>query len=164
MIAQTESRLVLTCKKLRFANYLVVKILLKHNIEMASPAKKSKTDSSLPVCPYGSRCYRKNTQHFKEFDHTDPATAGTSKSSDTSASLSDSTASIDTSNLPVCKYGASCYRKNLLHFAEYSHPTAVTKKATAVDSDSGNDTDVISEDEDDKVYVISHVLIRPYKN
>lgn len=24
--------------------------------------------------------------------------------------------------LPVCPFGATCYRKNLLHFAQYSHP------------------------------------------
>jgi len=25
-------------------------------------------------------------------------------------------------DLPPCPYGASCYRKNIIHFAEYSHP------------------------------------------
>lgn len=24
--------------------------------------------------------------------------------------------------LPTCPFGATCYRKNLLHFAEFSHP------------------------------------------
>ena len=24
--------------------------------------------------------------------------------------------------MPVCPFGATCYRKNLLHYAEYSHP------------------------------------------
>jgi aprataxin and PNK-like factor len=24
--------------------------------------------------------------------------------------------------LPVCPFGATCYRKNLLHFSEYTHP------------------------------------------
>ena len=23
---------------------------------------------------------------------------------------------------PICKYGADCYRKNPVHFAEYRHP------------------------------------------
>ena len=27
-----------------------------------------------------------------------------------------------TDSLPVCPFGATCYRKNLMHFAEYSHP------------------------------------------
>lgn len=25
-------------------------------------------------------------------------------------------------SLPICPFGATCYRKNLLHFAEYTHP------------------------------------------
>lgn len=28
----------------------------------------------------------------------------------------------DNTKLPVCPFGATCYRKNLLHFAQYSHP------------------------------------------
>ncbi|XP_033761484.1 uncharacterized protein LOC117343249 [Pecten maximus] len=113
---------------------------------MASPAKKAKTDSSLPVCPYGARCYRKNPQHFKEFIHDskdDGATAGSSRSG-VSDYLDLST---DMSNLPACKYGASCYRKNLLHFAEFSHPTTLISKIT---DDDGSDTDELSDSEDEK--------------
>ena len=32
---------------------------------------------------------------------------------------------LDTDNiaaLPVCPFGATCFRKNLLHFAQFSHP------------------------------------------
>ncbi|XP_067650642.1 uncharacterized protein [Haliotis asinina] len=98
-----------------------------------SAAKKAKTD--LPKCPYGSRCYRKNPQHFLDFDHPKDGVK------DTKPKLPDST------SLPPCQYGAKCYRKNLLHFAEFSHPTSVSAAAVA---DSGSDTDVVDSDEDDK--------------
>ncbi len=92
------------------------------------PSKKQKTDDTLPECPYGSRCYRKNPKHFEEFSHPKDTKADTI-STDTSDSLStpstSNRGSIDTSSLPPCKYGATCYRKNLLHFAEYSHPFQV---------------------------------------
>ena len=106
-----------------------------------SPKKKAKT-TDLPACPYGSRCYRKNPQHFKEFSHADDGN-GKSNASKPKNVLP----SVDSSSLPPCKYGANCYRKNLLHFAEYSHPTAVTGTAGG---DSGSDTDPVSDDDDDK--------------
>ncbi|XP_060085829.1 uncharacterized protein LOC132565212 [Ylistrum balloti] len=111
---------------------------------MASPAKKAKTDSSLPVCPYGARCYRKNPQHFKEFNHNskdDGAVAGSSRSK------ASDVLTADMSKLPPCKYGASCYRKNLLHFAEFSHPTTVISNITSNDD---SDTDEISDSDDEK--------------
>lgn len=122
---------------------------------MASPAKKAKT-STLPTCPYGARCYRKNPDHFKEFLHppkqtTDTASTADSKDQDNDSNktkLKTKPSLPDDKNLPPCKYGASCYRKNLLHFAEFSHPTAVAKKLS---SGSGSDTDPIeSDDEEDK--------------
>ncbi|VDI48852.1 Hypothetical predicted protein, partial [Mytilus galloprovincialis] len=104
-----------------------------------SPKKKAKA-TDLPVCPYGSRCYRKNPQHFKEFSHADDDNKPSSSKPKDALSLVDST------SLPVCKYGANCYRKNLLHFAEFSHPTAVTSTDM---TDSGNDTDPLSDDDTD---------------
>ncbi|XP_048239190.1 uncharacterized protein LOC124148675 [Haliotis rufescens] len=98
-----------------------------------SAAKKAKTD--LPKCPYGSRCYRKNPQHFLDFDHPKDG------EKDPKPKLPDST------SLPPCQYGAKCYRKNLLHFAEFSHPTS---SGVAADAGSGSDTDVVDSDEDDK--------------
>jgi hypothetical protein len=35
---------------------------------------------------------------------------------------SDSDESEDSPTLPICKYGKSCYRKNPVHFQEFSHP------------------------------------------
>lgn len=109
-------------------------------------AKKAKTtgNSVLPPCPYGSRCYRKNPQHFKEYSHGD-------RSHDNTPGSSKSTVQIDTSKLPPCKYGAACYRKNLLHFAEFSHPisggSSITGSGLPADS-SGSDTDVYSDGEE----------------
>jgi hypothetical protein len=31
--------------------------------------------------------------------------------------------------LPECEYGSQCYRKNPLHFAEYSHSSMINKKS-----------------------------------
>ena len=83
------------------------------------PKKKLKGGHSLPTCPYGEKCYRKNPQHFKEYLHPDKNKTRTS-SDDAPAS-----SSANTSDLPPCKYGVNCYRKNLLHFAEYWHPFTV---------------------------------------
>lgn len=119
---------------------------------MASPAKKTKA-STLPTCPYGARCYRKNPEHFKEFLHPPKQTTDTASTSDSNDSTRRAKTKTkpslpDGKNLPPCKYGASCFRKNLLHFAEFSHPTAVVKKVT---TGSGSDTDPIdSDDEKDK--------------
>lgn len=123
---------------------------------MASPAKKAKTDSSVPMCPYGARCYRKNPAHFKEYSH--PPKDGTSASTSADDVLKHD--DIDTGKLTPCPFGASCYRKNLLHYAEYSHPTSgggsskTNTKADDSGNESGNDTDVMSSDEeDDKVSI-----------
>lgn len=35
---------------------------------------------------------------------------------------------------PMCKYGIKCFRKNLVHFAEFDHPTAVAEAPSAVSS------------------------------
>ncbi|KAL5007522.1 hypothetical protein ScPMuIL_016328 [Solemya velum] len=116
---------------------------------MASPAKKAKTDSTVPMCPYGARCYRKNPAHFKEYNHPPKDGGGGSTSADDVLKHDD----IDASKLTPCPFGASCYRKNLLHYAEYSHPTtggsSTTTKGDDSGNGSGNDTDVVSSDEDD---------------
>ena len=121
---------------------------------MASPAKKTKA-SDVPECPYGARCYRKNPQHFIDFYHPKKA-----KTDDGDAADGPSTPklpSTDDSSLPPCKYGAKCYRKNLMHFAEYSHPTAVVK---SVQDDSGDDTDVVSDEDDvSAMYYALHKLV-----
>ncbi|CAF3723235.1 unnamed protein product [Rotaria sordida] len=78
----------------------------------AHPAKKVKLED-LPLCPYGSNCYRKNPAHFKEYSHSDTASSSTTTSE---------VKPTNNKTLPVCPFGATCYRKNLLHFAEFSHP------------------------------------------
>ncbi|XP_069111870.1 uncharacterized protein [Argopecten irradians] len=114
---------------------------------MASPAKKAKTDSSIPVCPYGARCYRKNPQHFKDFNHDSKDDGDNAGSSTSGSTVSDSSSATDMTSLPPCKYGASCYRKNLLHFAEFSHPTTVISKLT---DDDGSYTDELPDSEDEQ--------------
>ncbi|KAH3717484.1 hypothetical protein DPMN_060274 [Dreissena polymorpha] len=110
---------------------------------MTTVAVKKKA-SDIQEYPYGARCYRKNPQHFVEFLH--PKKSKTSDDSDNSdvsvAGSSTPTATAlpttDCSTLPVCKYGAKCYRKNLMHFAEFSHPTAVV---ASINSENGNGDD-----------------------
>lgn len=112
---------------------------------MATVAKKTKL-SPVPECPYGARCYRKNPQHFIDFAH--PKKSKNDKTADSTDGASSSTVKLpttDDSTLPPCKYGAKCYRKNLMHFAEYSHPTKVVASVT---TDSGDDTDEISDEDD----------------
>ena len=94
--------------------------------------KKSKL-TTLPTCPYGASCYRKNPQHFKEYSHASSSKASTSSKPAT-----------DHADLPECPYGVNCYRKNLLHFAEFSHPS---KSGPEEQNDcSGSDTDVVDSD------------------
>ncbi|CAF0808309.1 unnamed protein product [Adineta ricciae] len=76
-------------------------------------AKKAKLES-LPQCPYGSTCYRKNPEHFKEYTHSDPTLISTTSTTTVKP--------VNSKPLTVCPFGATCYRKNLLHFAEFSHP------------------------------------------
>ncbi|KAL8572703.1 hypothetical protein ACOMHN_049832 [Nucella lapillus] len=118
---------------------------------MASVAKKAKLSQTAPKpCPYGASCYRKNPAHLAEFSHL-PTTVKTTDDGTSSASSRPSKAdcrkaslSTDTSSLPPCKYGAMCYRKNLLHFAEYSHPMSGRVAA----DDESSDTDVYDSDDD----------------
>lgn len=110
---------------------------------MASPAKKTKTND-VPECPYGAGCYRKNPQHFIDFFH--PKKTNTDDSVDSVDGPSTrKLPTTDDSALPPCKYGDKCYRKNLMHFAEYSHPTKVV---ASVHGDSGDDTDVVSDEDE----------------
>ncbi|KAH9515167.1 hypothetical protein Btru_019414 [Bulinus truncatus] len=111
--------------------------------EGSTPAKKLKTEhSSLPECPYGVNCYRKNPKHFEEFFHSKAQKDSEVSPSDEKSESTDVSSKqipVPDSSLPLCKYGTSCYRKNLLHFAEYSHPISGPTKDT-----NSSDTDVIS--------------------
>lgn len=73
---------------------------------------KSKT-SKLPSCPYGSKCYRKNPAHFKEYSHPD-------KDGDDEE---DGEAAADDSDddRPECPYGTGCYRRNPQHKRDFKH-------------------------------------------
>jgi hypothetical protein len=134
-----------------------------------SPAKRQKknaagsvTDdasSSKPVCQYGANCYRKNPQHLKDFSHPNvskkddqkPSNSSANATTGSAATASSATSSVTAaavaaSKLPPCKYGAHCYRKNLLHFTQFSHPAA----PASTDKDDSDATDVFdSDDEED---------------
>ena len=118
------------------------------------PAKKAKTD--LPPCPYGANCYRKNPVHFKEFSHPKKGDDTPDKAVKPSGS---GVKHIDTSKLPVCPFGANCYRKNLIHFAEYSHPYSGGGASALPDDDSGSDTDVLEDEEDDSKNNVGSTLM-----
>ena len=131
--------------------------------EDASVSKKMRIESK-PLCPYGNKCYRKNPIHFKEYDHPAAKAATSDSSSDESASQV-APVQIDTSKLPPCPFGSKCYRKNLLHFAEYSHPVAddgaSTSKLVPDDCSNDSDTDVYDSDvEEEKQQVLLHVLYK----
>ena len=55
----------------------------------------------------------------------------------------------DTSQLPVCQYGAKCYRKNPNHLAQFSHPG---RNEADDDDDGGNDGAENEDDEDDGMH------------
>nr|KAI8728513.1 CAunnamed protein product [Biomphalaria glabrata] len=118
-----------------------------------SPAKKVKDDStSLPHCPYGAKCYRKNPKHFEEFQHPKLVDVTADSSVDgisLAKSIPDTPAPpVLDSSLPPCKYGGNCYRKNLLHFAEFSHPVSGPSTNKSSSDKSGSDTDILDSDED----------------
>jgi len=73
---------------------------------------KSKT-SKLSSCPYGSKCYRKNPAHFKEYSH--PSKDG-DDADDGEAAAEDSD-----DDRPECPYGTGCYRRNPQHKRDFKH-------------------------------------------
>ena len=110
------------------------------------PVSKKAKKATLPSCPYGKKCYRKNPVHFKEYTHPD---SDDTDEDDVDApgpsAKSVGAVQVDTTKLPPCPYGTKCYRKNMLHFAEYSHPfvsDCQSTKAVVPDDNSGSDTDV----------------------
>src|SRR5690348_8041502 len=97
--------------------------------------KKGKTEDesdhdqpkSKPVCSYGSKCYRKNAQHFEEYDHPSDDQEGqvpTKEETEETDNNNQTPVQQSTAHqqLPVCKYGKNCYRTNPEHVAQYSHP------------------------------------------
>ena len=124
----------------------------------AEPLKKKVKTTSKPMCPYGKKCYRKNPCHFEEFEHPRTNTGEADSSSDDLTLAAKIPIQIDTSKLKPCPFGTKCYRKNLIHFAEFSHPVsadgASTSKVVPDDSETGSDTDVYDSDQEtDKLQV-----------
>jgi uncharacterized protein (TIGR02452 family) len=74
-------------------------------------------------CQYGSKCYRKNPDHFAKFSH--PCKYGSKcyrKNPEHLAKFSHP----ETKKSP-CEYGSTCYRKNPEHLAKFSHPETDSK-------------------------------------
>ena len=58
---------------------------------------------------------QENPKHFKEYRHPD-SSEDEDEPTDTKKLTGSET------KLPLCPFGINCYRKNLLHFAEFDHP------------------------------------------
>lgn len=118
------------------------------------PAREEQ-NSSKPVCPYGSQCYRKNPAHFVEYTHSNTAN---DQPTDQPTG--------DDDDKPECEYGTSCYRKNAQHLKDYKHTknidapdktnrqarqrtAASTKKKSVIDSRSDDDGEPNTYDYDD---------------
>ncbi|KAJ3316395.1 hypothetical protein HDU76_001839 [Blyttiomyces sp. JEL0837] len=96
-----------------------------------------------PKCKFGSKCYRVNPQHLKEYDHsTTKPSSSSSPSSITQPPISISSPSSSSSpqsiQKPKCPYGLTCYRKNPEHRNEYDHdpPSESLARVTLNDSSS----------------------------
>lgn len=120
--------------------------------QVAIPAKvaKDQKDSvktlhgNLPVCEYGSSCYRTNPQHLKQFYH--PPVNGKEEEEEeeeekkedkeiddegTQEIDDEGTQEMDDEGIQkvdpkvtkkkVCVYGVHCYRSNPQHLADYIH-------------------------------------------
>jgi len=77
----------------------------------SSTSSSSKTTDTRKICQYGSKCYRTNADHLKQFQHpssTKPPTKTTETESTTK---------------PPCAFGSKCYRTSSVHLATYSHPS-----------------------------------------
>lgn len=105
--------------------------------------------SSLPLCRYGAKCYRKNPEHLQQFSHP-PKLRALQKPDDehkrpdmTSGSCDKPTDSAD-EPLPACKFGVKCYRRSMKHFSKFSHPI---KSGESVADDGNDDMDDDSRDD-----------------
>lgn len=107
----------------------------KKKSEMKTKWKDESTASNLPLCPYGSKCYRKNPIHFKEYSHPDKGSKGYEEDSDGSDD-----------DKPECPYGTGCYRRNSQHKQDYKHTKAPerpkrgkSKHKSVLDNESDDD-------------------------
>eukprot|EP00668_Euglena_longa_P016283 GGOE01020519.1.p1 GENE.GGOE01020519.1~~GGOE01020519.1.p1 ORF type:complete len:644 (-),score=189.63 GGOE01020519.1:153-2084(-) len=116
--------------------------------EDGPPTKKAKVPTEVPdirpVCKYGAGCYRHNRRHFEEYAHPHLPTMASERdmAAECSDEGSDSDAAVEVhgptsgggvgDTLPVCPYGASCYRTGPEHRTKFAHPKApVESKHTA---------------------------------
>jgi len=139
---------------------------------MKRKADDDDTVNGKPKCKYWDKCYRKNPEHLKEFAHPSDVKTTPSPTSPTPSPTPNDDKKTDseppkkklksTADLPPCPYGVACYRKNIIHFAEYSHPLKSAgqkeldkaagdeaKKENTDKKSSGNKSDWTTGDDDD---------------
>jgi len=124
-----------------------------------SSKKNKKRKEQKPVCRYGANCQRKNSQHFQREIHpigkngpkstkkkeensksesNEDSEHDTEEESDQSSSSSDDDSSNDKSEpRPMCRYGASCTRKNPHHRKIEAHPGDEDYQESDEDGDEG---------------------------
>ncbi|PIK53557.1 putative aprataxin and PNK-like factor isoform X2 [Apostichopus japonicus] len=73
---------------------------------------KENGDETRKPCPYGSKCYRKNPRHNKDFSHPD----------DDDYKSESEIVEPDEDDKAECPYGLNCYRTNLEHKKQFKHP------------------------------------------
>lgn len=91
-------------------------------VETKTPEKDRSATSTPPLCPYGSKCYRKNPLHFKEYSHLDKDSKADSDNDDDDKAAGESDE--DDDDRPKCPYGTSCYRRNPQHKRDFKHTEA----------------------------------------
>ncbi|KAL5463375.1 hypothetical protein EMCRGX_G032268 [Ephydatia muelleri] len=92
----------------------------------------TKPPSSLPVCPYGDKCYRKNPAHFREFSHTAATPSGG-----------------PADEKPECPYGTDCYRQNPTHRTQYKHSAPPKQRSKRQSVKRPNKRSVLEGDSDE---------------
>ncbi|XP_064483702.1 aprataxin and PNK-like factor [Ornithodoros turicata] len=86
------------------------------DIPLQSEKRQSKRQAA---CKYGSKCFRKNAEHKKQFSHNE--------TEDSEQEHSEEGESSEADEKPLCQYGADCYRRNATHLKEFRHPPQRTK-------------------------------------
>ena len=96
--------------------------------EITTGEDKNENSDTRPLCRYGSRCFRVNPQHKLEFRHAndqerDVKNTEISRQMEISRGHTQYSAADNREKLPLCKLGVDCTDMDLVHFAEFWHPT-----------------------------------------
>lgn len=116
----------------------------KKRVEGKTSEKDKSKTSKLPSCSYGSKCYRKNPAHFKEYSHP-------SKDDDDEEGGEAAAADSD-DDRPECPYGTSCYRRNPQHKRDFKHTETPGRPKRKKASKHGSVLDDASDDDGPNTY------------